>query len=132
VLLPKLALSRRADVVNVIGEALVATHVDRRRRREVAAGAGAPLDTVRGWRQRFQAKAEEIRIQFTELAHEWDPELAGVPTRGSPEQDALEAIGMAAAAAVRRFGPQPLWHLVAAASDGRLLSNTSSPLLMPP
>ncbi len=128
VLLPKLALLRRVDVVSVIGEALMATHVEKRSRREVAAQAGAPLDTVRGWRRRFRERAEEIRVRFTELAHEWDPEQGGIRARASPELDALEAIGVAAAAAVRRFGPEPLWQLVAGASGGRLLCNTSSPL----
>lgn len=129
VLLPTLALLRRADVVSVIGEALLATYQERRSRRQVATQAGGvPLDTVRGWRRRFGERAEAIRVHFTELAHRWDPELAGVEARGSPELDALEAIGLAAAAAVRQFGRQPLWSLVAAASGGRLLSNTSCPL----
>jgi len=35
---------------------------------------------------------------------------------------------VAAAAGVRRFGPTLLWNLVAGASGGRLLSNTSCPL----
>jgi hypothetical protein len=132
VLLPKVALLRRADTAEVIGEALTATHVERRTRREVALQAGAPLETVRGWRRRFHERAEEIRVQFTELAHEWDPEQGPIEARGSPELDALEAMGMAARAAVRRFGPEPLWQLVAGASAGRLLSNTSSPLPLPP
>jgi len=131
VLEPVLALLRRADVVEVIGEALEATFLLGRSRREVAARAGVPLDTVRGWRRRFSKRAEEIRIQFTELAHGWDPELGGIEARGSPEQNALEAIGLAASAGVRRFGPEPLWHLVARASGGRLLSNTSCPLFVP-
>jgi hypothetical protein len=131
VLLPTLTLLRRADVVSVIGEALMATYQEERSRREVAARAGVPLDTMRGWRRRFRERAEEIRVQFTELAHEWDPEQGGIRARASPELDALEAIGVAAAAAVRRFGPEPLWELVAGASGGRLLSNTSSPLPAP-
>src|SRR5919108_2350923 len=42
VLLPTLALLRRMDVVEAIGEALRATHVEGRSRREVARAAGAP------------------------------------------------------------------------------------------
>src|SRR5215469_5169503 len=53
VLLPVVALLRRADVVGVIGEALEATFVLKRSQREVAARAGVPVDTVRGWRRRF-------------------------------------------------------------------------------
>ena len=131
-LLPKVALLRRADTVTTIGEALHATHVEERTRREVAAGAGAPIDTVRGWRRRFRTRAEEIRVGFTELAHEWNPEQGAVGARKTPELDALEAIGVAAQAAERRFGPEPLWQLVAGASGGRLLSNTSRPLPRPP
>lgn len=125
VLLPTLMLLRRTDVAAVIGEALVATYVERRSRKEVAEAAGVPLDTVRGWRRRFLARAEEIRVHFTALAHRWDPELGSIEPRGSAARDALEAIGTAAGAAVRRFGPQPLWSLVAGASGGRLLANTS-------
>jgi hypothetical protein len=65
------------------------------------------------------------------MAHRWDPELGGVEARGSPEENALEAIGLAAGAAARRYGPEPVWHLVARASVGRLLSNTSCPLPVP-
>jgi len=130
-LLPAVMLLRRMDLVAVIGEALTVIYVEGRRRREVAAAAGAPLATVRGWRRRFQERAEEVRLHFTALAHRWDPELGGIEPRGSVMTDALEAMGMAAAAWVRRFGPEPLWSLVAAASAGRLLSNTSYPLPSP-
>jgi hypothetical protein len=37
-------------------------------------------------------------------------------------------MGLAASAAVRRFGPTPPWALVSGASGGRLLANTSSPI----
>ncbi|TMC04403.1 MAG: hypothetical protein E6J41_25135 [Chloroflexi bacterium] len=63
VLLPTLALLRQADVVSVIGEALMATYQDGPSRREVAARAGVPLDTVRGWRRRFREGAEETRVR---------------------------------------------------------------------
>ena len=128
VLLPALALLRRADVVSVIGEALSASIERRRSRRQAASWAGVPLDTLRGWRRRFRKQAEAIRVQFTELAHGWDPELGGVRARETAELDALEAIGLAVSAAGRRFGPRPPWALVAGASGGRLLSNTSRPL----
>jgi len=128
VLLPTLVLLRRMDLAVVIGAALVARHVERRSRAEVARAAGAPWDTVRGWLRRFEERAAEIRAEFAALAQGWDAELGPIEPRGSTALDALEAIGVAAAAAVRRFGPTPLWALVAGASGGRLLSNTSSPL----
>ena len=128
VLMPTLALLRRLDVAAVIGEALIAIHRDYSTRKEVAAAAGAPVDTVRGWRRRFGKRADQIREFFTTLAHRWDPELGAIEARASLALDALEAIGVAAAAAVRRFGAQPLWQLVTAATGGRLLCNTSCPL----
>jgi hypothetical protein len=128
VLLPTLALLRRADLVAVIGGALVARYVEHRTRAEVAGAAGAPWDTVRGWLRRFAERAVEIRAEFAALAHRWDAELGPIEPRDSTVLDALEAIGVAAAAAVRRFGPTPLWTLAAGASGGRLLSNTSSPV----
>jgi hypothetical protein len=128
VLLPTLVLLRRVDLVTVIGAALVGRRAEGRTRAEVARAAGAPWDTVRGWLRRFGERAVEIRAEFATLAHRWDAELGPIEPRGSTVLDALEAIGAAAAAAVRRFGPTPLWTLAAEASGGRLLSNTSSPL----
>lgn len=128
VLLPTLVLLRRVDLVAVIGSALVGRHVEGRTRVEVARAAGAPWDTVRGWLRRFGERAMAIRAEFATLAHRWDAELSPMEPRGSTVLDALEAIGVAAAAAVRRFGPTPLWTLAAGASGGRLLSNTSSPV----
>jgi hypothetical protein len=128
VLLPTLVLLRRVDLAAVIGGVLVARHVEGQTRAEVARAAGAPWETVRGWLRRFNERAAEIRAEFAALAHGWDAELGAIEPRGSTALDALEAIGVAAAAAVRRFGPTPLWTLVAGASGGRLLSNTSSPV----
>jgi hypothetical protein len=128
VLLPVLVLLRRVDLAAVIGAALVGRHVERRSRIELARAAGAPWDTVRGWLRRFEERAVEIRAEFAALAQRWDADLGPIEPRATATLDALEAMGMAAAAAVRRFGPTPLWALVAGASGGRLLSNTSSPI----
>ena len=75
VLLPTLVLLRRVDLVEVIGAALMARHVERRTRAEVAQAAGAPWDTVRGWVRRFGERAVEIRGEFAALAHRWDADL---------------------------------------------------------
>jgi len=128
VLLPVLALLRRRDLASVIGEALRSRHIDGLSRREMAARAGVHPDTARGWSRRFVQKAEDIRAEFTALAHRYDPQLPPIEARGSPAVDALEAIGVAAAAAVRALGPVPLWDFVAGASGGRLLANTNCPL----
>lgn len=124
-LLPTLALLRRVDLASVIGEALHGHYVSGATQEEVAEAAGVGPDTARRWLRRFAANAPELRAGFITLAHRLDPELASVEPRGSPCLDALEAIGTAAAAAVRRLGPSPLWWFVSGASGGRLLSNTS-------
>jgi len=128
VLLPVLALLRRLDLAAVIVEALEARHVEGRTRVELTRSMGAPWDTVRGWLRRFERRAGEIRAEFAALAHRWDADLGPIEPRATAALDALEAMGLAAAAAVRRFGPTPLWALVAGASGGRLLANTSSPI----
>jgi len=128
VLLPTVALLRRRDLAEVIGEALHARFVEHKSRAEVTVGAGVHSDTARGWLRRFAARAGEIRELFTTWAHHFDAGLGAIEARGSPEADALEAIGVAAAAAARRLGPSPLWSFVAGASGGLLLCNTSCPL----
>ena len=128
VLLPTVAFFRRRDVAAVIGGALHARFVEGKSRAEVTAGAGVHPDTVRGWLRRFGARAEQIRVLFSSWAHHFDASLGAIEARGSPETDALEAIGVAAAAAGRRLGPGPLWSFVAGVSGGLLLSNTSCPL----
>jgi hypothetical protein len=128
VLLSVLALLRRRDLAAVIGEALRRSHLDGMSRGRVAEYAGVDPDTARGWLRRFAARGEAIRALFTSLADRFDPELPPIEPRASPSVDALEAIGVAAAAATRRLGPAPLWEFVAAASGGLLLANTSCPL----
>jgi hypothetical protein len=128
VLLPTVALLRRRDLVEVIGAALHARFLEGKSRATVAEEAGVHPDTARGWLRRFVARAEEIRLVFTTWAHRFDAGLGAIESRGSPEADALEAIGVAAAAAARRLGRAPLWAFVAGTSGGLLLSNTSCPL----
>jgi hypothetical protein len=128
VLLPTVALLRRRDLAEVIGEALQARFLERRSRAVVAASAGVVPDTARGWFRRFTANSPEIQALFSTWAHHFDAGLGAIEARGSPPADALEAIGVAAAAATRRLGPGSLWGFVAGVSGGLLLSNTSCPL----
>jgi len=121
VLLPVVALARRLDVAELIGGALLAK-ASGRGCRAIAGELGLPPTTVRGWLRRFAERAELVRSHFTRLAHELDPALGGIEPRGSPTADALEAVGVAAAAAVRRLGPGPVWWFAAGASGGRLLA----------
>ena len=57
VLLPGVMLARRADAVEVIGEALLAA--DGEGHRPIAARLGRSAPTVRGWLRRLRARAEQ-------------------------------------------------------------------------
>ncbi len=127
-LFPTVAFVRRRDLAEVIGEALRARFANGESRAATARRAGVHPDTARGWFRRFSARAGEIRTAFGALAYALDPRLGAIEARGSPEKDALEAIGVAAAAARRRFGEARLWSFVSGATGGLLLANTSSPL----
>ena len=120
VLLPVSVLVRRADAVAVIGAALVA-RAQGRGHRPIAAELGVPECTVRGWLRRFTTRAGEWRDRFMVLLVDLDPDPDTVTPRGSDVGDAVEVIGLAAAAAVRRFGPRPPWQFASAVSGGLLL-----------
>jgi hypothetical protein len=124
VLLGDRGLLRRQDEVAVIGEALTAMVAGRGYRR-VAADAGVPASTVRGWRAAFVAGAEAIRAHFTRCAHALDPQMGAIVAAGSATGDALEAVAVAARAFVLRFGSRPLWSIVGVLCGGRLLCHTS-------
>ena len=124
VLLGDRGLLRRQDEVAVIGAALTAMVAGRGHRR-VAAEAGLPASTVRGWRRAFVAGAEAIRSHFTRWAHALDPQLGAVVSTGSAAADALEAVAVAARAFVLRFGSRPVWSVVSVLCGGALLCHTS-------
>lgn len=131
VLLPVSGLLRRVDLAEVIGAALLAKAAGRGHR-QVAAQLGVPQTTVRGWLRRFVERAELVRGHFTRLAVWLDPQAGPITSRGSPVPDAVEAIGMAAVAATRRFGlGLGPWEFASGATGGRLLCNTSSPFPAP-
>ncbi|MGH7080645.1 MAG: DUF6431 domain-containing protein [Acetobacteraceae bacterium] len=131
VLLPTLALLRRRDVAEVIGEALMARFVGGCSRAKVAEAARVRPQTARRWCDRFVLRAEVIRAAFTGLAHDLDASLGPIVAQGSPAANALEAIGVAGAAAAGRWGPTRLWWFVAGASGGMLLANTRCDLPPP-
>ena len=118
-------LLRRADGVAVIGAALLAKAAGEGHRR-IAVGNGRAASTVRGWLRRFGRRAEEVRTLFTGLLHALDPEAGSLLPTGSACSDALAAVGAAAAAAVRLFGPRCPWQFTAAASGGLLLGPVAS------
>jgi len=120
VLLSASMLMRRADGVAVIGAAVLAKAAGAGHR-TIAAGNGRPPGTVRGWLRRFGRRAEQLRVLFTAVLHALDPAAGSLLPTGSSVSDALAAVGAAAAAAVRLFGPRCPWQFAAAASGGLLL-----------
>ena len=121
VLLPAAWLSRRGDAVSVIGAALLAKATGLGHR-PIAAVLGCPASTVRGWLRRFGARAEDVRVLFTRLLHSLDPMAGPLLPRDSVFADALEALGRAGAAGVRRLSPRPAWEFASWASGGLLLA----------
>lgn len=115
----------------MIGLALLAKAAGRGHR-SIAVELGVPATTVRGWLRRLAERAEQVRGHFTRLAAWLDPQAGPITARGSPFGDALEAIGTAAVAAARRFGPGlGPWEFASGATGGRLLCNTSTPFPAP-
>lgn len=125
VLLPEDSLARRRDAVDDIGYALVAKAAGWGQR-PIAARLGVPAATVRGWLRRFGAMAERIREHFTRWAVALDPLIGPVEPAGSAFADAVGAIGVAAAAAVRRFGPRPAWSVASSLTSGGLLATRAA------
>ena len=121
VLLPAAWLLRRADAASVIGSALLAKAAGQGHR-SIAAALGRPPSTVRGWLRRFGARAEQVRVLFTRLLYRLDPQAGPLVPRESVVADALEALGRAGAAGVRRLAPCPPWEFASWASAGLLLA----------
>jgi hypothetical protein len=118
---------RRRDEVGVIGEAIEAKAAGVGHRR-IAVRLGVPAWRVRRWLRRFAERAIAIREHFCRWAFALDVSLAPAgPGRGA-FVDAVEAIGVAARAAVLAHGPRPAWCWANGASGGVLLSNTRCPL----
>jgi transposase-like protein len=130
VLLADDTLSRRRDVVQVIGAALVASSKGTGRRR-VAAALGLHESTVSSWLRRFSQMAVAIREHFTRWAAVLGPGHEPITPRGSAFNDALEAIGVVGVVAVRRFGPLSPWSLASKLTGGGLLTTRAHPYPAP-
>ena len=124
VLLPEDMLLRRRDGVAVVGAALTAAAGGQGYRR-IAADLCRPESTVRGWLRRFTVMAAALREHFARWAYALDPVHDRLSPGGTVLFDAVEAVGMFAVVAVRRFGPRPPWSLACVATGGGLLCNTS-------
>lgn len=88
--------------------------------------------TVRGWLRAFGRAAEVWRSFFTRWAYALDVDLGPIGSRGEAVADAVEAMGVAARAAVQRFGPILVSARVARLSGGALLCHTSCLFRVPP
>jgi len=124
VLLPLVALLRRADAAAVIGTAL-ALKAAGRGHRAIADGLGRAAGTVRGWLRRFAGRAEALRRAFTELAVSVQADAPPIEPAGSDFADAVAAVGAAVAAIGRRW-PVLLtvsaWEIACAVTNGALLA----------
>ena len=129
VLLPGVMLHRRADAVEVIGEALIASAAGEGHR-PIAARLGRPYATVRGWLRRFSARAEQTASHAVRCVYWLDMAAFRVePAQDTgPTQAALDLLGRAVAAVERFLGKaRSRWQVVAGLCSGRLLANTSCP-----
>ena len=100
VLVPGVMLPRRADAVEIIGQALVASAAGEGHR-TIAARLARPAATVRGWLRRFAARAEQTRQHATR----WLIRLDVGVVRVEPGNDATPL--QAALGCSRRRPPRP-------------------------
>lgn len=120
---------RRPDSAATIGRALLGA-AGGLGHRKVAELVDRPATTVRGWLRRAHANSEPIRIDATVAAYALDPNLVW---RHQPADTALgsmvDAVGMAIAAWVRRFGPvDDPWTLAVQLTGGNLLATQPKPV----
>jgi hypothetical protein len=124
VLVPSGWLPRRTHTVETVGVALLAAAAGQGHR-TIARSVQLPDDTVRGWLRRATRGAEWLRAVAVKFAHRADPQFVPPPPpRGRALADAVEALGLAAAAAVRRLGlaGRSPWRIIATITCGRLLA----------
>lgn len=130
VLLPGVALLRRADTIEVIADALLA-HAAGQGHRPIADRLGRPAATVRGWLRRFTARAQQTASHAVACIYRFDPSAFRIePAEGdTPVQFALATLARAAAAAEHTLEARAAsrWQLVGSLCSGRLLANTSCP-----
>ena len=130
VLIPEDTLVRRRHAGEVIGAALTARAKGASHRR-IANDLGVATSAVRGWLRAFAAKAVVLREHFVRWAHAMDPGHDDRSAGGSDFCDAVDAIGVFAIVAVRRFGPRPAWSLASLVTGGCLLCNTNEHFRQP-
>jgi hypothetical protein len=126
-LVPTATLLRRSATIEVIGAALHAKRAGLGHR-SIAIRLGVPAATVRGWLRRFAARAEHLRAVAASWAHRLDANVGSITPRGSPFDDALEALGVAVGAVTRMLGPaRSPWHVAAALTGTAMLATIAVP-----
>lgn len=124
-MLPVSLLLRRCDEVSVIGNALLRSAVGQGYG-PIAWALERPLSTVRGWIRRWRSVAERVRVLFTVLLVDLDPEPQVPESMGSSPADAVAMVFAARGGAVRRFGGRvsflSAWELASAVTLGTLLA----------
>jgi hypothetical protein len=131
VLLPVTGLRRRLDIAEVIGAALLARATGRSLR-QVAAWLDVPLSTGAGLDPPVCRPGSADHRTFHQAGGLAGPGVPVGAPRGSPLEQALEAIGAAAVVATRRLGVHAGPFVFASgASGGRLLCNTTAPFPAP-
>ena len=129
VLLPVVALLRRADLAAVIGAALTAKAAGWGHRR-IAEFLDRPAATVRGWLRVFCGRAERVRAVFTAVQIALDADPPAIEPAGCLLGDAVAAVLAAATAAVRRWprmGGLSPWETAVAVTGSKLLAPGFAP-----
>lgn len=122
VLLPVVALLRRADLVVVIGAALAAKVAGAGFRR-IALALARPAETVRGWLRRWAGRLEPVRALFTVWLRTLDPDPVMPASAGNAWADVVSVIDAVTAAVARRFvSTVSPWEVATVLSGGRLLT----------
>ena len=119
-LLPVNMLWRRRDDVAVIGDALVRAACGQGFH-TIARDSGRSPAMVRGWLRRMRQRAPGIRVAFTRLLVELDPDPPPLVAAASVMADAVNAVLAVGAAAGRRFpalAGLPPWELACAVTAG--------------
>jgi len=124
VFLPAWCLPRRRDSAETVGHALLKA-AKGSGHRTIAAELGRPESTVRNWLRRARRRAEWLRTAGVLAFHEIEFDPGPMRVRETPLAQAVEALGCAAAATVRRLGlvGVPPWSIITMVSRGRLLDH---------
>lgn len=127
-LLPSLALERRLDAVETIGEAVV-RKLNGATIRATAEALGVPSTTVRDWLSRYHERAPALGRGLTAWAIGQGEEV-GWQLVVEEDRRAVAALGAAWCAWCRRGGRRPLgpWRLWGLITGGRALAANTSPL----